>query len=117
VFVWGGRFSLVIGGLKLGKESATASAESDPRAVVTVDGELDVSNVQRLDAAVALIIAARPHHLLVDIGGLRFADSSAIAVWVRWAGAAGEVELRDASPLLQQVIMRMGLQGKLRLQR
>jgi hypothetical protein len=29
----------------------------------------------------------------------------------------GEVELRDASPLLQQVIMRMELQGKLRLQR
>ncbi len=134
--VWGGRFSLVTGGLKLGKESATASAESDPRpvgspsagrvdvgrtdggtAVVTVDGELDISNVQRLDAAVAPIIAARPHHLLVDIGGLRFADSSAIAVWVRWAGAVGEVELRDASPLLQQVIMRMELQGKLRLQR
>lgn len=61
----GGRFSLVTGGLKLGKESATACAD----------------------------------------------------VWVRWAGAVGEVELRDASPLLQQVIMRMELQGKLRLQR
>lgn len=84
-------------------------------AVVTVAGELDISNVGRLEAAAAPILASKPARLVVDIGGLRFADSSAIAVWVRWAAAVEEIELRDPSPLLKQVITRMGLSEKLKL--
>ena len=44
---------------------------------------------------------------------MRFADSSAIALWVRWAGAVSEFELLDPPPLLRRVINAMGLADKL----
>jgi anti-anti-sigma factor len=64
--------------------------------VVRVRGELDISNVARLESAVAPILENKPGHLLVDVGDLRFADTSAIAVWVRWATLVPSVELRKS---------------------
>jgi anti-anti-sigma factor len=84
-------------------------------AIVTVRGELDISNIDQLEAGVAPIIAMEPDRLVVDISELRFADSSAIAVWVRWAAVVKKIELRHSSPLLRNVITRMGLSGKLEL--
>ncbi len=86
-------------------------------AVVRVRGDLDISNVAQLEAAVAPIIESGPTRLVVDIGELRFADTSAIAAWVRWATEVGDIELRDASPLLRQVITKMGLAETLGLGR
>ena len=83
---------------------------------VTVRGELDISNVDRLEAAVTPVVQRRPQKRVVDVSGLTFAASSAIAAWVRWAAIVGELEMRGASPLLRQVITRMGLDGTLRLQ-
>jgi anti-sigma B factor antagonist len=82
-------------------------------AIVTISGELDMSSIEALETAVAPALAARPARLIVDIGGLRFADSSAIALWVRWAGTVSQFELRDPSPLLRRVITAMGLAQKL----
>jgi anti-anti-sigma factor len=90
-------------------------ASSDGNAVVTVRGELDISNVDQLEAAVAPILETKPDRLIVDLGGLRFADSSAIAVWVRWGTTVGQIELCNTSPLLRQVITRMGLATRLRI--
>jgi anti-anti-sigma factor len=84
-------------------------------AIVTVGGDLDISNVEQLEQAVEPVLQTKPERLVVNTRNLRFADSSAIAVWVRWAAAVGELELREASPLLRQVITKMGLSGKLRL--
>ncbi len=88
------------------KEGATA--------IVTIAGELDISNIEELEAAVEPVIEARPERVIVDVAGLRFADSTAIALWVRWATAA-RLELRDPPELLRQVITRMGLAGTLGL--
>jgi anti-sigma B factor antagonist len=82
---------------------------------ITVRGELDISNIDELEEAAAPVIERRPDRLVVDLSGLRFADSSAIAAWVRWAGAVGEIELRSPSPLLRQIVTKMGLAGTLRL--
>lgn len=83
--------------------------------VVKLRGELDISNVGRLEAAVAPVLETGPEQLLVDVGELRFADTSAIAVWVRWATAVPSIELRNPSSLLRQVITRMGLSDTLRI--
>ncbi len=61
------------------------------------------------------MIETHPARLILDLGGVRFADSSAIALWVRWATAVDELKLRDASPLLQKVIETMGLAERLQL--
>ncbi len=83
--------------------------------IVTISGELDISNASELESAVAPIIAQAPERLVVDVSQLQFADTSAIAVWVRWSAAGCDVELRGVSPLLRQVITRMGLSETLRV--
>lgn len=91
-------------------------ASADPgTAVVTITGELDLGNIKRLDEVVAPVIATSPARLILELGGLRFADSSAIALWVRWAKAVPAIELRDGSALLRRVITSMGLERTLPL--
>lgn len=81
--------------------------------VISISGELDIANIEELQKAVEPILAKKPERVIVDVRDLRFADSSAIALWVQWATSAGKFELRDASPLLRRVISSMGLEEKL----
>ncbi len=80
---------------------------------VTISGELDITNVDALEAAVGSALEHHPGRLVIELSGLRFADSSAIALWVRWSTAVHEIELRDVSPILRRVIGSMGLAGTL----
>lgn len=92
--------------------------EPDPdTALVTIRGELDISNVEQLEEAMAPFIERRVGRVILDLADLQFADSSAIAIWVRWSTLVGEMRLRSVSPLLRTVITTMGLTGKLRLER
>ena len=85
-------------------------AESgDGGLTVTISGELDITNVDGLESAVGSALQRHPGRLIIDVSGLRFADSSAIALWVRWSTAVHEIELRDVSPILRRVIDSMGL--------
>ena len=72
-----------------------------------------MSNEDELAAAVDPVIADSPARLVLDVSGLRFADSAAIALWVRWANDVGELELRHPSALLRRVIETMGLAERL----
>ena len=76
---------------------------------VTLAGELDITNVDELASAVAPALERNPPRLVIEVAELRFADSSAIALWVQWATAVPEIELRDVSPLLRRVVESMGL--------
>ncbi len=80
---------------------------------VTISGELDITNVDALEAAVGSALERHPGRLVIELSGLRFADSSAIALWVRWSTAVHEIELRHVSPILRRVIGSMGLAGTL----
>lgn len=84
--------------------------EGDDRTVtVTVSGELDMSNIEALRSAVAPVLEHHPARLIVDARELTYADSSAIALLVRWSTAVPEMELRDAPRLLRRVVATMGL--------
>jgi anti-anti-sigma factor len=83
--------------------------ESGGTLTVTLAGELDITNVDPLASAVAPALERNPRRMVVDVGKLRFADSSAIALWVQWASAVPQLELRDVSPLLRRVVESMGL--------
>jgi anti-anti-sigma factor len=85
-------------------------AEGDDRTVtVTVSGELDITNIDTLAAAVTPALERKPERLIIEVSDLRFADSSAIALWVRWATSVPDVQLRDVPPLLRRVVESMGL--------
>ena len=90
--------------------------EGDDRSLtVTVSGELDITNVDALAAAVAPALEREPARLIIEVSDLRFADSSAIALWVQWATSVPDVELRDVPPLLRRVVESMGLSGTLKV--
>src|SRR4051794_13069012 len=84
---------------------------SDPTGVpvVTVTGELDLSNADKLEAAVASIAAKRPERLIFDLSGLRFMDSAGIAVLLGAASKVNAVHLRDPSQAVRRVVELTGL--------
>ena len=54
----------------------TIGAQDAETTVVTIRGELDISNVDQLDAAMTPVIDRRVGRLILDVGELEFADSS-----------------------------------------
>ena len=84
-------------------------------AVVRVAGELDITTIEDLEEAVQPILDRDPERLVIDVSSLRFADSSAIALWVKWATIVPGLEIRDPQPLLRRVIDSMGLTQTLRV--
>jgi anti-anti-sigma factor len=84
---------------------------------VRIRGELDIATISELEAAVTPMIDRGVENLTLDVGGLNFADSSAIALWVRWSALVDDLHLTGVSPLLRRVIETMGLAETLRLDR
>jgi anti-anti-sigma factor len=84
-------------------------------ATVKVAGELDITTIEDLEQAVQPILDRDPQSLVIDVSSLRFADSSAIALWVKWAAVVPALEIRDPQPLLRRVIDSMGLAKTLRV--
>jgi anti-anti-sigma factor len=97
----------------------TADVQIDARvdptgaAIVTVSGELDISNAGSLEATVVSITAKRPAQLIFDLSGLRFMDSAGIAVLLGAAARVDAVHLRDPSPIVRRVVEVTGLSGVL----
>jgi anti-anti-sigma factor len=104
------------GGNGAGMAFDITTRDGGATAVVMLSGELDVANIERLELAMAPLVETRPWRLVVDVGRLAFADSSAIALWVRWASFTDEFELRHATPLLRRILSSMGLDQRFGLQ-
>jgi anti-sigma B factor antagonist len=83
----------------------------DPTGVVlvTVSGDLDISNAGTLEQAVASITAKHPERVVFDLSGLRFMDSAGIAVLLDCARKVNTVRLRDPSPAVRRVVELTGL--------
>jgi anti-anti-sigma factor len=81
--------------------------------LVKLSGELDLGSIEAVDAEVGPALVDRPALLVIDATELSFADSSAIALWLRWSGSVSRLELRNPSPLLLRVVTKMGLGEKL----
>jgi anti-sigma B factor antagonist len=77
--------------------------------IVTVSGDLDISNADDLEAILAPITARRPARLIFDLSGLRFMDSAGIAVLLGAARKVDAVQLRTPSPAVRRVIELTGL--------
>jgi anti-anti-sigma factor len=77
--------------------------------LITVEGELDSSNVASLEATIASVTADRPAHLVFDLSGLRFMDSAGISALIGAAAKVGAVRLRQPSAPVRRVIELTGL--------
>jgi anti-sigma B factor antagonist len=73
-------------------------------AVISVCGQLDISNAGRLERALAEAAKARPRSLVFDLSGLEFMDSAGISVLVRARAEVGEVRLRKPTAIVRRLI-------------
>ena len=93
------------------RELVIATGDSDGIPVISVAGQLDISNAAALEQALARAVAARPHALIFDLSGLEFMDSAGVSVLVRARAEVGEVRLRSPTPIVRRLIEITGLSG------
>lgn len=86
---------------------------ADGRVVLKLEGELDMATADELRAAVDEMIDDATQVLVLDVEQLRFADSSAIALWVSWCKRVPRVEVHKPRPMVRRVIEAMGLTDRL----
>lgn len=105
--------------MELGKDPVETTIdveEQETSLLVRLVGELDVSNVDQLEHAIGLASSAGDAIPVVfDMSGLRFMDSSVLAVLLRVA-AYRVVHLREPSMVVQEVIEATGLSDVLRIE-
>jgi len=77
--------------------------------VVSLSGELDLTNAERVKSAIGDMITAGTERLVVELSELEFMDSSGLALLASFARKVPEVELRDPSPIVRRLIDLTGL--------
>jgi anti-anti-sigma factor len=99
--------------MQAGGAEATVESLQDASGVpiVKVTGEVDMSNVHLVRAAVDLAITHEPERIIFDVRDLKFMDSSGLAMLLAVAERISVVELRRPRPLLRRVIELTGLSG------
>jgi anti-sigma B factor antagonist len=84
--------------------------------VIAVSGDLDISSVERLKAAVSDLAASHPEELTFDMSGLRFMDSAGISVLLGAASSVPTVRLRNPTVAVRRVIELTGLSEVLKVE-
>jgi anti-sigma B factor antagonist len=93
-----------------GPSSVTVKTSSEGGTpVVSLSGELDLTNAGRVQSVIQDMIAAGTGRLVVEMSGLEFMDSSGLALFASVARRVPEVELRDPSPIVRRLIELTGL--------
>jgi anti-sigma B factor antagonist len=87
-------------------------AEQTPP-ILELGGELDLSTVEAVRPIVDQLVARRTDRVIVDLAALRFMDSSGIALLLSLAGSVTNLEVRNPSPIIEQIIEMTGLSGTL----
>jgi anti-sigma B factor antagonist len=81
--------------------------------VITLTGDLDLSNAPDLEAVLDRVLPVppgiRPGRLVFDLGGLRFMDSSGIALLLRSASRVTAVSVERPSDIVRRLLEATGL--------
>ena len=83
--------------------------------VITIAGELDLSNAAEARAAIDTALATGDQRLVLELSELQYMDSSGIALLAAAARQTGDVELRDPSAIVRRLIELTGLDQILRM--
>jgi len=77
--------------------------------VISLVGEIDVSNTESVRAALEPTLRRAPDRLVFDVAGLEFMDSSGLALMLGAAEQAGSVALRNATVAIRRLVESTGL--------
>ena len=89
--------------------SAEATINEAGVAVIKLNGEIDMSNVDSLREVIEPVLQQTYERVDFDLSGLDFMDSSGIALLLRIAAKTGSVRLRGPSALVRRMIAATGL--------
>lgn len=89
--------------------SAAVAFDQSGTPVITLTGEIDISNVDSLRATIEHVVEQAPERVVFDLGGLDFMDSSGIALLLHVAAKSGSVHLREPSTLVRRILEVSGL--------
>jgi len=86
----------------------------DTTLTVVLEGELDHHNIKDVRELIDLRIErARPSHLIMDLRGVPFSDSSGIALvlgrYKLMTAAGGSMEVRNVSPQIKKIFLLSGV--------
>jgi len=84
-------------------------ADENGAPVVRLVGELDISTVDSVRAALDAIIETAPDRIVLDMRDLEFMDSSAIAVFLGVANRVPRVEMRHPNRTVSRILDVTGL--------
>src|SRR4051794_12645987 len=82
---------------------------TDGALCVRLGGELDIASVPDIEPELDGLLELEPQPAVLDLGELRFMDSSGIAVLIRLANHLGQVEMRNVAPAVRRVVAVLGL--------
>jgi anti-anti-sigma factor len=88
--------------------TVTTWAEGDTP-VVSLSGELDLTNIERVQSVIGNVLTDRTQRLVVETSELEFMDSSGLALLATVARKVPEIEVRDPSPIVRRLIDLTGL--------
>jgi anti-anti-sigma factor len=94
-----------------------ATGDLDGEIVVSIAGELDMSNVEVVRAQLEPLLAVNPPSLVFDLSELTFMDSSGIALLVQAAARVEAISLRHVPALIQRVLRATGVTEILSVER
>jgi stage II sporulation protein AA (anti-sigma F factor antagonist) len=78
-------------------------------AVIRLSGDLDMTGVQQARAVIDAALAGQPDRVILDASGLNYMDSSGIAMIVMLTHKTREVQVRNPTPIVRQLIQMTGL--------
>lgn len=77
--------------------------------LVRLGGELDLAGLPDVAPALDRLMGLPPQAVRVDVGELRFLDSTGVAVLIRLANHFDRVEIVHAGPAVRRVVQVLGL--------
>jgi anti-sigma B factor antagonist len=97
--------------------AVTDASDLDGEMVISIAGELDMSNVDVVRAQVEPLLGANPTSLVFDLSELSFMDSSGIALLVQVASRVTAISLRHVPELIERVLEATGVTDVLAVER
>jgi anti-anti-sigma factor len=90
-------------------------AAEDGTPVLTFSGDLDLSGAQRIRGVIEDAVVTAQGHIVFEMSGLAYMDSSGIALLLTAAQRVSTVEVRNPSPIVRRVIELTGLEQALQV--
>ena len=89
--------------------SVEASLDDMGVPVVSISGELDMSNAEAVSVAIEAVIDDQANRVIFELGALTFMDSTGITLLLEVCNRVGSIEVRSPTSTVRRVIEITGL--------